>query len=156
MGLTSSSVEVGALSGLAATEALGSHPTVCLPPCSSIIPALMDIEDVAEKTPEAIHSFTIDPVTGMMPYTARQIAFALQLEGKQVSTAVKFLLGLYRAFTELDCCKQNCLNFSHFSLSDSPCSDLSSGPEGRGSPCAFSDARAVPASILSALFDVDL
>jgi len=63
----------------------------------------MDIEDVAEKTPEAIHSFTIDPVTGMMPYTARQIAFALQLEGKQVSTAVKFLLGLYRAFTELDC-----------------------------------------------------
>jgi len=63
----------------------------------------MDIEDVAEKTPKAIHSFTIDPVTGMMPYAARQVAFALQLEGKQVSTAVKFLLGLYRAFTELDC-----------------------------------------------------
>ena len=63
----------------------------------------MDIEDVAEKTPEAIHSFTIDPVTGLMPYMARQIAFALKLEGKQVSTGVKFLMGLYKAFTELDC-----------------------------------------------------
>ncbi|MHA1597649.1 MAG: succinate--CoA ligase subunit beta, partial [Alphaproteobacteria bacterium] len=40
--------------------------------------------------------------TGMLPYHARKLAFGLQLEGKQVGAAVKFMLALYDAFTKLD------------------------------------------------------
>jgi succinyl-CoA synthetase beta subunit len=62
----------------------------------------MDIEEVAEKTPEKIVKVFIDPITGMMPYHARQVAFGLKLEGDQVKSATKFLLSMYKAFTELD------------------------------------------------------
>ena len=62
----------------------------------------MDIEEVAEATPEKILTVTIDPVTGMSGHHARKIAFGLGLEGKQVSSAVKFLLAMYRAFVDLD------------------------------------------------------
>ena len=62
----------------------------------------MDIEEVAAKTPEKIIKLDIDPLTGLRGYHARRIAFALGLEGKQVSSAVKFLTGMYRAFVELD------------------------------------------------------
>ncbi|SDG11306.1 MULTISPECIES: ADP-forming succinate--CoA ligase subunit beta [Thalassobaculum] len=62
----------------------------------------MDIEEVAEKTPEKILTVAIDPVTGMSGHYARRIAFALGLEGKQIGAAVKFMTGLYDAFTGLD------------------------------------------------------
>ena len=62
----------------------------------------MDIEEVAAKTPEKIIKLDVDPLTGLRGYHARRIAFALGLEGKQVSSAVKFLTGMYRAFVELD------------------------------------------------------
>ena len=62
----------------------------------------MDIEEVAEKTPEKIIKVAIDPIFGMKGFYARQIAFGLGLEGKQVSSAVKLLTALYKAFTELD------------------------------------------------------
>jgi succinyl-CoA synthetase beta subunit len=62
----------------------------------------MDIEEVAEKTPEKILKATIDPAIGMMPFHARQLAFGLGLEGKQVSSGVKFMLAMYKAFIELD------------------------------------------------------
>ena len=62
----------------------------------------MDIEEVAEATPEKILTVTIDPVTGMSGHHARKIAFGLGLEGKQVSSAVKFLLAMYKAFIDLD------------------------------------------------------
>ena len=62
----------------------------------------MDIEGVAEKTPEKIITITIDPATGMLPFHARQVAFALDLEGKQVGNAVKLMLGMYKAFNDLD------------------------------------------------------
>ncbi|MCG8594597.1 MAG: ADP-forming succinate--CoA ligase subunit beta, partial [Kiloniellales bacterium] len=62
----------------------------------------MDIDEVAEKQPEKIKKVAIDPAIGMMPYHARQIAFGLELEGKQVNAAVKFIMAMYRAFTELD------------------------------------------------------
>jgi succinyl-CoA synthetase beta subunit len=62
----------------------------------------MEIEEVAHKTPEKILKVAIDPVTGLMPYHAREVAFALGLEGKQVGAAVKFLTGIYRAFVDLD------------------------------------------------------
>jgi succinyl-CoA synthetase beta subunit len=62
----------------------------------------VDIEEVAAKTPEKIVRVAIDPVTGLQPFHAREIAFALGLEGKQVQAAVVFLDGLYRAFQSLD------------------------------------------------------
>ena len=62
----------------------------------------MAIEDVAEATPEKIITLAIDPTIGIQQFHARKIAFGLGLEGKQVQAATKFLLGMYRAFTELD------------------------------------------------------
>ena len=62
----------------------------------------MEIEEVAAKTPEKILKIAIDPVTGMEGFHARRLAYALKLEGKQVSAAVKFMLGMYKAFVALD------------------------------------------------------
>lgn len=62
----------------------------------------MDIEEVAAKTPEKIIMEVIDPVIGMQGYHARNVAFALGLEGKQVGSAVKLIMGLYNAFNALD------------------------------------------------------
>jgi succinyl-CoA synthetase beta subunit len=62
----------------------------------------MEIEEVAEATPDKIHTVAIDPVTGLQPHHARAIAFGLGLEGKQVGSAVKFLRALYKVVVELD------------------------------------------------------
>jgi len=62
----------------------------------------MDIETVAEETPEKIATVAIDPATGMMPFHNRQIAFGLGLEGAQIKSASKFLMAMYQAFNELD------------------------------------------------------
>ncbi len=62
----------------------------------------MEIEEVAAKTPEKIVRVGIDPATGISGFHARKVAFGLGLEGKQVSSAVKFLMGMYRLYTELD------------------------------------------------------
>jgi len=63
----------------------------------------MDIEEVAEKTPEKILKEPIDPLTGLLPFQCRKLAFKLGLEGKQVGQAVKLLRGLYEAFVDSDC-----------------------------------------------------
>lgn len=62
----------------------------------------MDIEEVAEKTPEKIHRVIIDPVTGMMPFHARQLAFGIGLPDAMIGKATKFLIGLYNAFVKYD------------------------------------------------------
>ncbi len=62
----------------------------------------MEIEVVAAKTPEKILKQAIDPAIGIQPFHARKIAFGLGLEGKQVGSAVKFIMGMYRAFIDLD------------------------------------------------------
>jgi len=62
----------------------------------------VEIEEVASETPEKILRLDIDPVTGIQPFHARRIAYGLGLEGDQVKLAVKFLLGMYDAFTDLD------------------------------------------------------
>lgn len=62
----------------------------------------MDIETVAHETPEKIQTVSIDPVTGLMPFHAREIGFALGLSGDQIKSASKLLAGLYKAFIELD------------------------------------------------------
>jgi len=62
----------------------------------------MDIEEVAEKTPEKILSFSIDPATGYQPFHGRRIAFNLGLEGKQVKQCVALMGTLYKMFLEKD------------------------------------------------------
>ncbi len=62
----------------------------------------MEIEEVAHNTPEKILKVAIDPAQGMQAYHARQLAFGLGLEGKQVNAAVRFMLAMYRAFVDLD------------------------------------------------------
>ena len=62
----------------------------------------VDIEEVAATTPEKIVTLMIDPAIGFMPFHGRKIAFALGLEGKQVSAAVRLMTALYRAFVDLD------------------------------------------------------
>jgi succinyl-CoA synthetase beta subunit len=62
----------------------------------------MDIEQVAEETPDAILKQYIDPGMGLEPFQARKIAFALGLKAPQINAAVQFLTGLYRAFLDTD------------------------------------------------------
>ena len=62
----------------------------------------VEIEDVATDSPEKIIRVDIDPVYGVQPFHAREIAYGLGLEGDQVRAAVKFIIGIYNAFTDLD------------------------------------------------------
>ncbi|MBK8725414.1 MAG: ADP-forming succinate--CoA ligase subunit beta [Holophagaceae bacterium] len=63
----------------------------------------VEIEEVAEKTPEKILKVTVDPALGLTGFQARQIAFGLGLQGDSFKKGVTFLLNLYRLFTEKDC-----------------------------------------------------
>jgi succinyl-CoA synthetase beta subunit len=62
----------------------------------------MEIEEVAARTPEKILKASIDPALGMEAFHARKLAFGLGLEGKQVGSAIKFMLALYDAFMATD------------------------------------------------------
>ncbi|WP_367104935.1 ADP-forming succinate--CoA ligase subunit beta [uncultured Psychrobacter sp.] len=62
----------------------------------------VDIEEVANETPEKIFKVSVDPLVGLMPYQARDVAFQLGLEGKQINQFVKIMTGAYKAFVEND------------------------------------------------------
>ena len=62
----------------------------------------MDIEEVAEETPEKIQTLVIDPISGLQGHHARSLAYGLGLEGKQVGSAVKLITALYQAFVDTD------------------------------------------------------
>jgi succinyl-CoA synthetase beta subunit len=62
----------------------------------------MDIETVARETPDKIIMETINPVVGLMPYQARKIGFALQLNKAQGSQLATILEGLYNLFLHCD------------------------------------------------------
>ncbi len=62
----------------------------------------MDIEKVAEETPELILKATIDPAVGLRPFQARELAFGLGIPGELVNQAAKFMLSLYEAYQKLD------------------------------------------------------
>ncbi|MEC8444257.1 MAG: ADP-forming succinate--CoA ligase subunit beta [Pseudomonadota bacterium] len=62
----------------------------------------VEIEKVAEETPEKILKAEIDPLVGAQPYQGRDLAFKLGLEGKQVQQFVKIFLGLSKLFHEKD------------------------------------------------------
>ena len=62
----------------------------------------MDIETVAEETPELIHNEEIDPATGILPFQARRIAFNLGLSGTAFKEMTKFVTALYTAYDKSD------------------------------------------------------
>ncbi len=62
----------------------------------------MEIEEIAHARPETILQVEVEPAVGLLPFQARQIAFGLGLNLKQVSQAVATMLGCYRAFRDLD------------------------------------------------------
>jgi succinyl-CoA synthetase beta subunit len=62
----------------------------------------MDIEEVAEHTPEKILSVLVHPATGLQPFQCRQLALGLKLRGKQVEQFQSILMGLYRLYQERD------------------------------------------------------
>ncbi|MBP2150796.1 ADP-forming succinate--CoA ligase subunit beta [Xanthobacter flavus] len=62
----------------------------------------MDIEEVAHATPEKIHTFSVDPATGVQPLHGRKVAQALGLTGDLAKQAGALTANLFRAFTEKD------------------------------------------------------
>jgi succinyl-CoA synthetase beta subunit len=62
----------------------------------------MDIEHVAEHTPEKILKETIDPAVGFQAFQARQLAFGLGIPSELVGQAVKFMMALYKAYEATD------------------------------------------------------
>lgn len=62
----------------------------------------VEIEKVAEETPEKIIKIEVDPLVGMQPFQTRDAAFALGLSGSQIAAFSKLMLGAYNAFVEND------------------------------------------------------
>jgi succinyl-CoA synthetase beta subunit len=62
----------------------------------------MDIEKVAHDTPEKIHTFSVDPATGIMPHHGRAVARVLGLSGDLAKQAADLVARLYRAFVDKD------------------------------------------------------
>ncbi|MFW2176780.1 MULTISPECIES: ADP-forming succinate--CoA ligase subunit beta [unclassified Moraxella] len=62
----------------------------------------VEIEKVAEETPEKILKVEVDPLVGLQPSQAREVAFKLGLEGKQINEFAKLMTGAYQAFIEND------------------------------------------------------
>lgn len=62
----------------------------------------MDIEEVAEKTPEKIAKEYVDPSVGLMPYQARKVAAALGMGGDLMNSGAKMIQSVYKTWWECD------------------------------------------------------
>jgi malate-CoA ligase subunit beta len=62
----------------------------------------MEIEEIAQSKPESLRQEQVDPAVGLQAFQARELAFGLGLNIKQVSQAVTAIMGCYRAFRDLD------------------------------------------------------
>jgi succinyl-CoA synthetase beta subunit len=62
----------------------------------------MEIEAVAEKTPERIHKEYVNPATGLIPFQMRKLAFALGLQDDQIAKFGKLVAAVYNAFVGTD------------------------------------------------------
>ncbi|MEW6701149.1 MAG: ADP-forming succinate--CoA ligase subunit beta [Bacteroidota bacterium] len=62
----------------------------------------VEIEKVAEETPEKIIKEWIEPSVGLQPYQARKLAFGLELEGNAFKNFIGFIMKLYKAYEETD------------------------------------------------------
>src|SRR5205823_6094203 len=63
----------------------------------------VDIESVAEKTPEKIIREPVHPLLGLQPFQARKLARQLGFESGQIGAAAKLFLGIYKTFIASDC-----------------------------------------------------
>ena len=63
----------------------------------------MDIEEVADKTPEKIIKVYIDPLLGIQPYHCRQVAYGLKLIPSVMKQFVPMLTNMYKLFIDYDC-----------------------------------------------------
>ncbi|ACQ71816.1 succinyl-CoA synthetase, beta subunit [Exiguobacterium sp. AT1b] len=63
----------------------------------------MDIEEVAEHTPEKIHKEIVDPVVGLRPFQARRLAFKMEVPTKLVNEFSDMVMKLYKVYVETDC-----------------------------------------------------
>jgi succinyl-CoA synthetase beta subunit len=62
----------------------------------------VEIEKVAEETPDRIFKASIDPALGLLPFQARTLAFRLDLKPEQIGRAVKLMMAVYQAFIATD------------------------------------------------------
>lgn len=62
----------------------------------------VEIEKVAEKTPEKILKIIVDPLLGVMPYQCRELAFGLDLNAEQMKVFSKIVIGLGKLFVKKD------------------------------------------------------
>ncbi|HKW00636.1 MAG TPA: ADP-forming succinate--CoA ligase subunit beta [Vicinamibacterales bacterium] len=62
----------------------------------------VEIEKVAEETPEKIHKAFVHPALGLQPFEARRLAFALGLKDDEMKKAVKLTMAVYQAFIAAD------------------------------------------------------
>ena len=63
----------------------------------------MEIEEVAQSTPERIFRCEIDPAIGFQPFQGRKLAYGMDLDGGQVGEATRLMTNLYKLFVEKDC-----------------------------------------------------
>jgi succinyl-CoA synthetase beta subunit len=63
----------------------------------------VEIEKVAEETPEKIIKVAIDPAIGFTPSVGRKLGYGIGLEGAALKKAIKFFNGLYNLYIEKDC-----------------------------------------------------
>jgi succinyl-CoA synthetase beta subunit len=62
----------------------------------------VEIEKVAEETPEKIFKVIVDPLVGVMPYQCREVAFKLGLQDEQIKQFTHLMMGLGKMFVECD------------------------------------------------------
>ncbi|HYF97530.1 MAG TPA: ADP-forming succinate--CoA ligase subunit beta [Coxiellaceae bacterium] len=62
----------------------------------------MEIEKIAEESPEKILKVSVDPVVGMQPFQCRQLFFGLGLDISQINLFTQLVMGLYKLFVDLD------------------------------------------------------
>jgi succinyl-CoA synthetase beta subunit len=63
----------------------------------------MEIEKIAEETPEKIFKVAVDPATGYQPYIGRILGTSIGMTGETLKEASKFFEGLYNLYVQTDC-----------------------------------------------------
>jgi succinyl-CoA synthetase beta subunit len=63
----------------------------------------MEIEEVAQSTPEKILRSYIDPAIGLQPFQGRKLSYGMNLDGGQIGEGAHLMANLYRLFTDNDC-----------------------------------------------------
>jgi len=62
----------------------------------------MEIEEIAQNDPEALIQIVVEPAVGLQQFEARELAFRLGLNIRQVAAAVRLIMSAYRAFRDTD------------------------------------------------------